>query len=111
MAILSDSTVTGAGDIPGFFSPPLSVLTDVVDPGMSRTHDIPPAGRLFDIGWWAPYFIFDLGTGAQNYALEAHFVAYDHAYTSLHDIAPGGIDGLHYNCGNGVTLRIVITDD
>lgn len=111
MAILSDTTVSGFGDIPGFFAAPLSLLTELSVAGRANTHDGQPGGRYFNVGWWAPYFIFDLGGGAQNYALASTFIEYAFAYSSLHTVAPGGVDGFHYNLLDGVSVRFVITDD
>jgi hypothetical protein len=111
MAILSDTTVSGAGDIPGFFAAPLSLLTELAVAGRSNTHDVQPGGRVFNVGWWAPYFIFDLGGGPQNYALSSTFIEYTYSYNSLHIVAPGGVDGFHYNLGDGVSVRFVVTDD
>lgn len=111
MAIISDTTVSGFGDINGFFSAPLSLLTELAVSGRANTHDGQPGGRIFNIGWWAPFFIFDLGAGPQNYALAATFIESEFTFHSLHSIAPGGIDGLHYNLGDGVSVRFVLTDD
>ena len=111
MAIISDTTVSGFGDIPGFFAAPLSLLTEVTVFGRANTHDGQPGGRYFNVGWWCPYFIFDLGGGPQNYALLAQFIESAFTYSSLHTVAPGGIDGLHYGLGDGVSVRFVLTDD
>jgi len=111
MAILSDTTVSGFGDIPGFFPAPLSLLTELSVAGRANTHDGQPGGRFFNVGWWAPYFIFDLGAGPQNYALFSTFIEYEFAYYSLHSVLPGGTDGFHYDLGDGVSVRFVITDD
>lgn len=111
MAIISDSTVSGFGDIPGFFGAPLSLMTEITVFGRANSHDGQPGGRWLRVGWWCPYFIFDLGAGPLNYALAATFIESQYTYTSLHTVAPGGIDGLHYNLGDGVSVRFTLTDD
>jgi len=111
MSIISDTTVSGSGDIAGYFGPPLSLLTEITVFGLADTHDAQPDGRYFSVGWWAPYFIFDLGAGPLHYLLVETFVQYEHSFWSLHSVAPGGIDGFHYNLRPGVSVRFVLTDD
>lgn len=111
MAVISDDTVTGVGDIDGYQPAPLTLYTIITDFGLGRTHDVDVVGRWFDIGWWAPYFNLDpVGAGSQHYQFEPTFIAFPWQGFQMHNFT-GGIDGFHYSLMNGVEVRFILTDD
>lgn len=111
MAILVDTTVSGAGDVDGYQPGPLTLYNVTIDFGFARSHDSSPSGRWFDLGYFAPYFNLDpFSTGAEHYLFDAHFLQYAFGGFSLHEFA-GGIDGFHYDLGPGVSIRFLLTDD
>ena len=112
MTALSDNTVTGFGEIAGFQPAPLSLYTIVTLGGLNpRTHDGQPAGRWFDVGWWAPYFLIDFGAGPVITELQHFFIQFENQWTNLRALVPGGMDGFHYQLAPGVTVRFLLTDD
>jgi hypothetical protein len=111
LAVLSDDTVTGIGDISGYQPAPLTLYVIITDWGNARSHDLHPGGRWFDVGWIAPFFNLDpVGIGGANYQFEPVFIQFDTSAIPLHQYL-GGIDGFHYNLGPGVEVRFVLTDD
>jgi hypothetical protein len=111
MAVLSDDTVTGSGDLNGYQPAPLTLYVIITDYGLARTLDVDASGLWFDIGWFEPYFILDpVGLGGANYQFEHTFIAFPNSAFSLHQYT-GGLDGIHYDLGNGVECRFVLTDD
>jgi len=111
MTLLFDSTVTGAGDIDGYIPAPLTLYTIITVVGQASTHDYPIGGRFFDVGWFAPYFLNDpAGLGTEHYQFKSTFIEYEFMGISLHEFT-GGIDGIHYDLGDGVEVRFVMTDD
>lgn len=111
MTVISDDTVTGAGDIDGYQPAPLTLYVIITQFGNARTHDAQPSGRWFDVGYVVPYFNIDpVSLGSEHYLFDATFIAHDHQSISFHQYT-GGIDGFHYNLGPGVEVRLVLTDD
>ena len=111
MAILSDDTVTGFGDINGYQPAPLTLYTIVTNFGNARSHDLQPSGRWFDLGYVVPYFNNNpVGLGSEHYEFTPEFLQFQFAGISWHQFA-GGIDGFHYNLGPGVEIRFLLTDD
>jgi len=111
MAILSDDTVTGAGDIDAYQPAPLTLYTIITNYGNARTHDAQPSGRWFDVGYFTPYFHVTLPPlGVEHYQFDTRFIPFDFSGFSLHEFG-GGIDGFHYDLGPGVEVRFVLTDD
>jgi hypothetical protein len=111
MAVLSDDTVTGAGDIDGYQPAPLTLYTIITVFGNARTHDAQPSGRWFDVGYFTPYFNLDpVGAGSQHYLFDSHFIPFDFSAFQLHNFT-GGIDGFHYDLQPGVEVRFLLTDD
>ncbi len=111
MAVLSDNTVSGAGDIAGYNPAPLSLYYIVTAFGFARTHDALSAGRWFDLGYVVPYFSLDpVGLGTQEYLFEPVFLQFNFGGIQWHQFA-GGLDGFLYNLGPGVQVRLILTDD
>ena len=111
MAVLSDNTVTGAGDIDGYNPAPLTLYVIVTDFGNARTHDAQPSGRWFDLGYITPYFNLDpVSLGSQHYQFDSQFIPFDFSAFDWHSFT-GGLDGFHYDLGPGVEVRFILTDD
>ncbi len=110
MAILSDDTVTGNGDITGYNPAPLTLYVVITVIGPANSHDVQPGGRYFDVGWVAPFFLLDLGDGPFNYQFDPTFIGFERFGLRWHQYT-GGLDGFHYAIQPGVTVRLVLTDD
>lgn len=111
MTVIFDTTVSGAGDLDGYNPAPLTLYTFITVVGMSSTHDYPIGGRFFDVGWIAPYFNIDIDSdGGHHFQFPSQFIEYQYQIFQLSQYA-GGLDGFHYDLGNGVSVRFVLTDD
>ena len=111
MAVLSDNTVSGAGEISGYQPFPLTLYVIITNFDGARSHDIAPNGRWFDVGWFAPFFLLDpVGLGTEQYQFDATFIPFQHSAFSLHQFA-GGFDGIHYDLQGTVQCRFILTDD
>jgi hypothetical protein len=111
VAVLTDNTVTGAGDLDGYQPAPLTLYAIVTQFGNARTHDAQPSGRWFDLGYVTPYFMLNpVGLGDEHYQFDSIFIPFAFTAIRLHQYT-GGLDGIHYDLGPGVEVRFLLTDD
>jgi len=112
VTILSDTTVTGFGDISGYNPAPLTLYARVTNLGRAEKHDPSTQGRYFDVGWIAPFFFLDpFSDGGENFLFDAVFLQWINNIIQWTSRFPGGLDGFHYDLGPGVQVRFMLTDD